>query len=300
MKIDVHICTRDRATELAMLLVSLSEQTYYEFDVYVLDDASGTPVQNFYFIQTLAQRLKLAGHNIIFIRNSVSKGVAYARQQLVDYGLKHSTAAGFCRIDDDTVLATDYLSRLVDVIKAGYHIASGITPPIANPYMPRCMTYVTPIINEIVLSEDGRFLLNMDDCAYYYQEEKILPAHHFRSNALILREVHEKVSYEDWMRGHGFREEAFFSFRALMAGYNIGVDTGAYAYHFICPSGGERSHAQAHQDSLQNQRILNRLVRRWHKETRFLDKYHERLGITPAPYQRNLFKENNLIYTTEE
>ena len=55
----IHICTRDRANEVYGLLVSLLNQTYKDFNILIMDDGSGTPITNFYFINYIIQRLKI-------------------------------------------------------------------------------------------------------------------------------------------------------------------------------------------------------------------------------------------------
>ena len=94
--------------------------------------------------------------------------------------------------------------------------------------------------------------------------------------ALIKREVHEKVKYEDNLGFCSFREEQFFSFRALLEGFKICVDTGAIAYHLNTPSGGERT--QSYYDGLQkNHEILNKLCQKWFKEHGdFLENYRRK------------------------
>jgi len=288
--IDIQICTRDRATELCLLLQSLRLQTMKDFNIYILDDASGTPLTSFHFFNSLVGRLKHEGHGVEVMRNTASKGIARARQQLMDIVMKDSDSPFSCRLDDDVVLEPDYLERLLRVIKSGYDIASGVTPPVVAPLHRRPNKFVHPIINRIVLNEKGGFLMNMDDCGRGYMEDEILPAHHFRSNALIKREVHEKVRYEDTLCEHSFREETFFSLRAHIKGYKIGIDTGAIAWHFAAPSGGERSHKEVKEQSLLNQKLLNRWVKRKVIEGELKDL----IGTETSE------KDCNLIYSKEE
>lgn len=294
--IDINCVTKDRVSEIALLLQSLRTQDYQDFDVYILDDASGTPLTNFHFFNSLVQRLKFEGHRVHIIVNSVSLGAARSRQKLVDYTLLHGRGDSICRLDDDVILESSFLSDLVLGFKAGYDIVSGVTPVMARPDTPRENRFVRPIINRVVLSDDGSFLFNGDDCGHTFSQDEILPAHHFRSNALIKNEVHEKVSYEDTLCRHSFREEQFFSFRAILAGFKIGVNTGAKCYHFTAPSGGERSHEGIKEQSLLNQKLLNRFVKRKVKEEgKFIDEKDDEEWV-------ELYgeKDTNLIFSREE
>ena len=152
-------------------------------------------------------------------------------------------------MDDDTICEKDYLEKLIEVLDAGYDIASGLTPPMFNPELKRETKFVKPIINEVIMDAEGNFIKNGDDCGMTYVEKEIIPAHHFRSSALIKREVHEKIKYENNLTKCGWREEEFFSFRAIMEGFKIGVHTGAIHWHLLTPSGGQRTadYTQMHQ-----------------------------------------------------
>lgn len=283
MKIDINICSKDRATEVFALLLSLREQTHKDFDIYLLDDGSNVPLMNFYFNNHIVERLKLEGHKVVVLRNEQPSGVAKARQQLLDHTLANSNSKLICRLDDDCVAETAYLEKLVKVINEGYDIASGVTPPFAAPKTVRRIEHVTPVVNCVVL-EDGAIKYNGDDCGYSYDIPRILPAHHFRSSALMKREVCEKIKYEDNLTRSGFREEEFYSFRAIIAGYKIGVHTQACLWHLMTPSGGERSDTFA-KDSELNERILNRKVKEWwlsHGD--FIKHYNEKLGIPETAF----------------
>src|SRR3990167_512538 len=301
MKIDILINYKDRPTELGLLLQSLRTQTYQEFDVYILDCCSGTPPETYYFVQCLIQRMKFEQHNLEIIHADKSRGVAMDRQMLVDYVLKNGTGDLFCRLDDDVILNPNYLAFLYKGIIRGYDLMSGVTPPILNPETPRDMKFILPIINRVVLNADGTFLINCDDCGQTYIGSDILPTDHFRSCALIKREVHETVKYEETLTPSGFREEQFFSFHAILKGYKLGVDTGAVAWHLCTPSGGDR---RTNKDELnkQNQILLNRWTKRmYQKHGDFIEDYHERLGIkeTEQDKLRSLYKNTNLIYCNE-
>jgi glycosyltransferase involved in cell wall biosynthesis len=301
-RIDIHILTKDRPTELFGLLQSLWRQTYKDFDVYVYDDASGTPINNFHFLQTMFTRLKMNGHFVEVIRNNKSRGISSARQALVDYTMKNSENGYICRLDDDTILESDYLQKLMDVINTGYDLASGVTPPFGNPGWVRSVKQVSPVINQVVLDEDGGFIINCDDCGYQYAESVILPTHHFRSCALYKKDIHKVVSYEHTLTPCGFREEEFLSFRMILAGYKLGVHTQAIAWHLQAPSGGDRRQEYA-QMSQENQRQLNVLVKQWvKKHGNFIDIYNKILDIklTQEDKFRSLNKNNNLIYSRLE
>lgn len=243
METAILINVRDRPTELALLLQSLRTQTYQRFDIFILDDMSGTPLGTYHFFNCILTRLKSEGHKVIIKRTEFIHGVSRARQTIADYAMQGDYKY-FVRVDDDVVLEQDYLERLKNLMK-DYDIASGITTPMIQPNLKRDPKFVGPIINRVILDKEGNYIFNGDDCGMEYSKSVVLPAHHFRSCAMMKREVHEKIKYYPTkLSTHGFREEQIFSFKALMQGFKIGVDTGAVNYHQLTPSGGERTTSQ--------------------------------------------------------
>ena len=239
-KTAILINYKDRPTELALLLQSLRTQGFQEFDVFILDDNSGTPLNTYHFFNCIMNRLRQENHKVYLNRTDFPHGVSKARQKIVDWA-KTGNYEYFCRVDDDVVLEPDYLERLFRVLKGGYDLASGVTVPMLNPTFKREPKFLKGVANRVVLDKDGKYIFNGDDCGMEYTDSVIIPAHHFRSCALYKAKIHEKANYlPTKLSMHGFREEQIFSYRVLMAGFKIGVDTGAINYHQLTPSGGER------------------------------------------------------------
>ena len=65
---------------------------------------------------------------------------------------------------------------------------------------------------------------------------------------------------------HGFREEEIFSFKCLINGFKLGVNTKAIAWHLLTPSGGERFN-----DSNELIKINEEVLKEWVKKT-YLEK----------------------------
>lgn len=251
----VMINVRDRPTELAMLLESLYNQSYQDFDVFILDDQSGTPLNAYHFFNCMVARLILSNHKVFVRKTEFPHGVSKARQVIVNWALE-SDYKYLCRVDDDVVLEADFLDRLVNVINKGYDLASGVTPAMHAPGFIRDPTHLNKVVNRVVLDNDGNYVYNGDDCGIQYTDSVILPAHHFRSSALYKSEIHKKVNYlPTRLTKHGFREEQIFSYKLLMNGFKIGVDTGAIAWHQMTPSGGERF-AESNDLIAQNEKVL--------------------------------------------
>jgi glycosyltransferase involved in cell wall biosynthesis len=276
-RVTLHISSKDRHTELALLLESLRHQSYQSFDIIILDDGSGAPIASSYFIQYILNRLKLEGHKVKLIRNNQSFGCCAARNKLIDEDDFENEYTMRC--DDDVILNEDYIFRLVDVIKNnGYDMASGVVPHFGVPEMIREIKFVKPIINRHEMNDEGKLIMNNDDCGYCYDEDAVLPTDQFRTNCLYKSEINKKVRYPINLTTVAFREEGFFSMGAILEGYKIGVDTGAICWHLACPSGGNRR--PDYNDCVQSDEYTWRkwLKIKFDKHGNFLDKYHK--GVT--------------------
>jgi len=292
--IDVQICTRNRVSELGLLLQSLRTQTYQNFDVFILDDGSNSDIRTHHFIQCLVNSLKIEGHRVNIIRNESGSGVSKARQRLVVESMENGYGELCGRIDDDVICRPDFFEKLIKVIDAGYDLASGVTTPIMQPKQIRQLNHVTPIIDECIL-KDGKLVVNMDDCGNGYAEEAILPCDHFRSSAIYKKELHDAgVDYNNTLTKHGFREEQLFSFRAILKGFKLGVHTQADAEHLLTPSGGERF-AESNELIQVNELELRKFCKQaFEKYGNFIEDYHKKLGVKSSTIESKINKQNNL------
>ena len=243
-RVTIHITSRDRSSELAIVLHSLLYQTYKAFDVIILDNAYGTPIAgNFKFIHDVIGRLKIRGHGVGLLRDNVSYGVCKARQRLIDEDM-FSDNPLILRLDDDESLEPDFIERLVKVMNehSDAGLVSGVTPNLSGPDFVKKAEFENNVINEVRLDAEGNIVHYADDCGILYDKSVVLRAHNFRSNALMKREMFTKgLSYPRGKSLSGFREEAHLSFDAILMGYSIWIDTGAIAYHAHALSGGCRA-----------------------------------------------------------
>jgi len=238
-RITIEVATRDRHSEIGLLLQSLRTQTYQAWDIIILDDASGMRVDQSGFLMGLINRLKLENHKVKLLRNDFSNGVCAARNKLIVSDTYNNELV--CRLDDDIILEPDYLERLVNVINQGYDMASGVTPLMSYPEIKRDNKFIGDIINKHKLNDKGELIEAKDECGYYYLSEGIYTTHQFRSNCLYKKSITDKgVRYPKILTHTGFREELFFSFQSIVLGHTIGVDVQAIVYHFQTPSGGTK------------------------------------------------------------
>ena len=268
-QITIHISSKDRHSELALLLQSLRTQIFQNWNLVILDDNSGTPILSCRFLGILQNMIRMEGHDIKVIRHEKSMGVCYARNLVIEQDIFDTINKILLtlRLDDDVLLEPDYILRLLHVIEEGYDIASGITPTAGMPLVEREIRFVKPIINLHKFDNEGNLILAKDECGYGYIEDEILPTPHFRSCALIKKEIFSKIKYKTNLSMVGFREEGFLSFEAILAGYKIGVNTKAIAWHQCTPSGGCR-----YIDYTQKVAIDDQIFKEWCKENKIWTK----------------------------
>jgi glycosyltransferase involved in cell wall biosynthesis len=244
-RITIHICSRDRATEISLLLQSLRTQLYQDFDIIILDDASGTPLTNFSFFVALINRIKLEGHKVKLLRNEISTGVCGARNKLIDeddFDNKY-----VLRLDDDCIPEYDYIYDLHDLLCSkedkGCGMVTGVIPLLIYPEIVRSTDNVKDeVICRHTFDNQGNLTERKDELSYCYEEGiPYKKCHQFRTNVLYLKEITDKgVRYPSNLSRVGFREELWFSFQAQILGYQIWADLNAVAYHLQTPSGGTR------------------------------------------------------------
>lgn len=271
-RISIHITTKDRHTELALVLESLRHQTFQDWDLIILDDASVTPINNCYFLQMLINQLKLENHKIKIIRNDFSNGCCYARNRLIQEDKYNNPLT--LRLDDDIVMNSDYIALLNDSINKGYDMVTGIIPNLGMPTLERECRNIK-IINEHKLDNEGNLIMNKDECAMIYLQDKTIPTHQFRTNCLYKSEINNKVQYPLNLTTVAFREEGFFSIEALIKGYKLAVRTGAIAYHLQCPSGGNRRADYAECVKLDDETFRKWLMKKFNEYGDFFTKYNE-------------------------
>lgn len=293
--IDIHICYRDRPSELGFLLLSLRNQTYKNFRIFISDDCSGTPIQNYHFLMCIFNKLNEEGKYINYSRNEFNLGVSKNRQKLVDLSLQYDDAEFILRLDDDIILEPDYIEKLLKVINQGYDLASGITPFIGQPQFKRESKFLKGIGNRIIFNNKGEFIYNGDSCGMLYLDEVILPLDHFRSCALYKLNIHkQEINYNSKLTKHGFREEQILSFKMILKGFKLGFHTGAIAWHLLTPSGGERF-----EDSNELIKINQQILEEWTKlkyelHGDFIKEYHKKFDIKELE-QEEYYKQENLI-----
>lgn len=284
MRIAIMIGYRDRPTELALLLESLWHQTYKDFDIFISDDCSGSPINQYHFLMCVINKLNDLGNHVFYSRNDFNLGVSKNRQKLVDWVKETSDYPLMSRIDDDVILEPNYFEILMRTIKEGWDLVTGVTPFVGQSQFKRESRFIQPVGNKVILDKEGNFLFNGDDFGIQYNDEAVIPIHHFRSCALYKTKIHDQVSYDSRLTKHGFREEEILSFKLIVAGFKMVVNTSAIAWHLLTPSGGERF-SDSNELIKLNEQVLKEFTKElYQKHGDFIRKYNESLGIKEEDY----------------
>jgi len=238
-RIAIHVCSKDRPAELGFLMTSLLGQTIQNWDLMIVDDASVTPITNSGFLGKIFTRLKLEGHKIKIARRNTSLGVCTARNMAIESDTFNNMYTA--RLDDDSILKPDCLELLLKgITEHGFDLVGGVIPRAEYPDMIRETKFAKPIINKHTMDSLGNLNSNKDECGYCYDTTAYIPTHQFRTYCLYKSKMHKDVKYPIFLSPIGFREEGFFSMKAIIAGYKLGICTGAIAWHLVTEVGGCR------------------------------------------------------------
>lgn len=239
-------------------------------------------MRNQKYINDILTRMKAEGHGVIYTHNQILKGISAARNLAVKSDEFKNEY--IIRIDDDSIVDTEYIARLVSIMdddKEGVIGAvGGLVPTFGIPQVRRLKDDVQMF--EVVGFEQDSIVVS-DLGGTEWKPAKILPSCHLRSSYLFRRSAWEKVGGFDESQGGmtGWREETVFCLDLAWAGYGILVDTGAICWHVRTFRGGGSQFA-TNPDYQQNQVIneqhfFNRNLRKLEKlGNPFTEKWFEK------------------------
>lgn len=244
-RITVGIPTKDRLLELSLLLMSLLNQTYKDFEVIIVNDWFG----NIYGNTTLNSIIRMLNENgnTVTIIEGERRGPHIAGQKILD----NAKTELILRLDDDVVLQPNFIEELVNAYKEltskGKNVAA-IGPIYLNPHeelrkqvLPQNMTK-EEIENYGKVVWDGRnlFLTGWIQINMHPRNE-LVKVEHLNSGFMYRKSVGKQIGgLRKDLSIVGHREESDFSWRMHKAGYELFVCPTAIAYHFHPMIGGIR------------------------------------------------------------
>lgn len=280
-RVSIHILTRQRNGYLSTLLSSLIEQTFTNWDLYILDNNdSPYNIDRDPLIMTILRRINFEKHKVTIVRpisNDFKRNIGKSRNKLIEVDENRYAV----RIDDDSILDRNYLKELWYVMSGNYHTDRELPVPkigavggIVPSYMsPKMYKYPPKLFNRVVKDKVPRRYVELskkhpdvkgfkgdeeywnigeplDDGAYFFHPPSIIRSSHLRSSFMFDNEVMKKAGMHPSSDDTGFREETITSFRILDAGYKLFTNTEAIAWHLWSPNLGREGDPNEHEKKI--------------------------------------------------
>jgi hypothetical protein len=253
MQIEIGIPSRDRYAQLAMALWGLTEQTYQDFLVTIIDDSENRQdIRQIPYINQILILLDKQGHKWRLFYGP-KKGPHYCHQLV----LNESRCPYVWRIDDDTIPDPHCLENLVNAWKekegtlshnekgeASVVKVGAIGPVVLEPASPKEFEYLP----------DGyqyfkKFRGKIDEYGACYgdyhwrrhPDNNLQEVDHLQCFLTSLDIAREIGGYDLEYGPPGHREETDFTYRVYLEGYKLYVQPQATLWHLPSPTGGIRA-----------------------------------------------------------
>lgn len=277
MRVSIHVCTKDRHSEVYGLLVCLWQQSFNEWDLVLVDGSMPHPCWLSHDgCSKMVNQLRLEGHGVHLVRPELP-GVIYARNKAIDEDPWPENEL-ILRIDDDSLIDSQFLWYLTNAMIADKSLGAVgcIVPNFGQPEFMR--QHPLGVFDRVDWDNEGNISLS-DNGGYSYPQEKgyrkddffdkincefisgdmgnyYVFTHHCRSSFLIRRKALEDIKlcgkvYSDEYGLVGFREETDICLRMAYAGWKLAVMPELKCWHLRTQSGGCRygNYAEQVQDA---------------------------------------------------
>ncbi len=237
MRVNVCVATKNRTDMLHQLLWSLIRQERREWDLVIVDD-SDVPVkwESLGVYPRLFREIIRTGHDI-----RVAPGPGVSRIGAA-YQAGFQTAKQdnplFLRVDDDSWLEPDYLSRLVAVMERDDVAACG-------------GLFLHPGSDiETLPADDDRLkharIAHLSDTVniqwFRHAQADLIPVEHLTANILFSSRWLERVGGFESILYNQHRDETQVTWRLHVEGGRLFVNPAAVAWHLRGVNGGARGH----------------------------------------------------------
>jgi len=270
MRIQVGVPTKDRYSNLALLLWSLCEQKFRDFEVLIVDDSEDRrDIRELPYILPILKRMDSEGipWSVLF---GPKRGPHFCHQLVLD----ETKCEYILRLDDDTVCDKLALEKLVSAWENldSKGDVGAIGPIVVDPSMPIEYRFL-PVGFRSFRKFQGRVEdtgWNTGDQQWrMHPDNEIQKVEHLYSSFLYSVEAGRKIGgYELSLNVVGHREETDFTYRMFKAGYKIYVQPESLIWHLRNPFGGIRTY---NSDSL------------WAEcQEKFIKKFRFRRGKNPS------------------
>lgn len=235
--IAVTVCTKNRPAYLASLLGSLVNQSYGNW-MLVVNDQSAPPAVDEPAVADLLDLMRTKDHEVVYFRTSEPRDRYQRAMEAVPSGIDV-----LVRVDDDNLLAPDYLENLhkaflylpeLPVAAVGGCYPGARSRPLSLPLRLADPDWV-PRVDRPTWRLQG----------HAYLERLILEVESLWGTSMAYRRTAVQ-SVGGWVvPGQSeqiFREDSDMSARLLAAGHVLLVSTAARGWHLVAPKGGSREY----------------------------------------------------------
>jgi len=251
MRIEIIVPTKNRYANLALLIWSLIDQTYKNWDLTIVDDSelpygygdksNRRDIRELSYILPMLKKMDLDG-NQWRVEFGDRKGPHYCHQ----LGLEQSRNPYIYRVDDDCILDREALETLVTAWKGQTSKVGAIGPVVLEPAVPKEYQFLPMGFRSF-----KRYQGKVDEYGWTagehqwirHPDNELQKVEHLYSSFLYSKEAADDIGgYELGYNVVGHREETDFTYRLFKKGYSLYVEPKALVWHLRNPEGGIRTY----------------------------------------------------------
>ncbi len=260
-RIQIAIPSKNRESNLLLVLQALRTQTFKEWDLSIIDDNDNSELlRKSHNFNIMINRLWMEGHCVHIIRG-VSKGPQFAHNIL----LSASHHELILRMDDDILPEPDFIEKLyssIDGTDKNIAACAGVYPDARESNNEKCYM---PATDDLELAGTDEFQTIQQK--YLHAKPKSVEVKALYSTFLYKRSSLLAIGgFPIIYSPIGNSEETDTTYRLFKRGYKLVVDQSAIAWHFYVPSGG----IKINDDSTRN-KWFNSDVVKWEKRYKLLE-----------------------------
>lgn len=287
--VTVYCGTRGRYPELALLINSLTNQTYKYWDLIIFDDnEQPTNITSIPFIAPFLAYMNYANH-----RWSVLFGPKKGPHAIHKLAVQSIRSPFILRVDDDLVLDREYIESLVDVMLKDPSIGA-VGGLVLNPSIslanqtiknhPKQFTFADKVNFSGRIMEENNMPVHSPFLQWTMPAENtIKEVQHLHCSfmysrmAAITSNSWDEDAY-DALSPKGHNEETMGSYSMWLNGYKLFIEPKAVAWHLYSPGGGIRHDPKA--DHMAMKAHDDKMFVTWYNEQKkkFPEKFNEKLG----------------------
>jgi len=233
----ISIATKNRPDHLVALLTSIYNQTYRNYDVYVIDNSDDERIiQSGAFLKQMTL-FQSSGRNFSIYKNPEPKNAPDTHQQIFEVA-KQKNIKYVLKIDDDCILEKDVLEKLMFTISSDDKIGA-VSCSILEPNRP-LPHYLMPINSSPQKVDD----LGTQNRQWFWNTEfpKEEVEHLYSSFIYRTKAMEEVGGFPKDLSKVAFREETLTTYPMFLKGWKLILDASAVIWHMKANYGGCRDH----------------------------------------------------------